>query len=100
MMVRKGDAGCQIQAGGFEAGEELLGAGDAAEGGDWAVDGGNVHDASEAPDRAGPAECFQFRLEGGVVSGDGENGGAKDGLERFAEIAGGKQTIMQVAPIE
>jgi len=90
MMVGKGDAGCQIQAGGFESCEELLGACDAAEGGDWAVDGGNVHDASNAPDGAGPAKDFQFRLEDGVVGGDGENGGTKDGAERLAKIAGGK----------
>jgi hypothetical protein len=100
MVVGEGGLGCEAEACSFEASEELLRAGDAAEGGDWAVDGGNVHGAAKAPDWASPTPGFQFRFQLGIVRGNGKNGGAMDGAERLAKIACGEKAIVTVAPVE
>ena len=76
VVVGKGEAGSDEQAGGFKAGKELFRAGDAAEGGDGAVDGGDFHVAMQTPDGALPAPGAQFGFELGIVGGNGDDGGA------------------------
>jgi len=100
VVVREGDAAGEMKAGGLDAREELRRAGDAAEGDDRAVDGRDLHGAAKTPDGALPAESFQFRFEGRVFSGNGENAGAECRAERLAEVAGGKQAIGQVLAIK
>ena len=58
VVVGEGVAESELESGGFQAGEELLRAGDAAEGGDWAVDFRDFHGAAQAPDRALPTPGF------------------------------------------
>ena len=60
MVIGEAEAGCEIQARGFEASEELFGSGDAAEGGDWAVDGRYFHLAVKAPNLAPPTPGLQL----------------------------------------
>jgi hypothetical protein len=103
VVVGKGDASGDSLAHSFETGKKLLGAGDATESGDWAVDWGNVHPAVQPPDGAFPtpfAECG-LKLRSFVWRGDGNYGGPAGSLARFAQIAGWKQTFTQpVAVIE
>ena len=100
MVVWEGDAGCQMQAGGFEAVEKLLWAGDAAEGGYWAIDRRNFHLAAQMPDLAGPAPCLQFRFQLEIVGGNRNDRGAANGFARLAEVAGEEKTIMPVVTVE
>ena len=65
----KRSAAASLKTGGFEAGEELLRAGDAAEGGDRAVDGGNFHRPLQPPDRPLPAPTLSSASNSGSSAG-------------------------------
>jgi hypothetical protein len=47
-----------------------------------------------------PAPGAQLGLQLRIIGGDGENGGAAEGVEGFAEIAGGEQAVLPVVTIE
>ena len=103
VVIGKGDPGGELQALGFKAGKELLRAGDAAEGGDRAIDGRNLHLAMQPPDHPFEARCAQSGLQFGsaIRRGNGDDCGTASGRNRFAEVARWQQAVAQpVAAIE
>jgi hypothetical protein len=100
MVVRESGTRGEGEASGFETGEELLGASDAAEGGDRAGDFWDFHLSVQAPDGAMPAPNLQRNTECRIIGWNGKNGGAANGLQGFAKIAGREKAIVPVAPIE
>jgi len=100
VVVREGGTGGQAQPGGFEANEELLRAGDAAEGSDGAIGDRNFHLAAEPPDRPLPAPGAQLGFQVLLVCRNGDDAGAADGFERLAQIAGREQPVLPVLAVE
>jgi hypothetical protein len=47
-----------------------------------------------------PAPGAQLGLQLRIIGGDGENSGAAEGVEGFAEIAGGEQVVLPVVTVE
>jgi hypothetical protein len=100
VVVRKGGAGGDVEACGFESGEELGGPGEAAKGRDGAGDRWDSHAAVEAPDGAFPTKGAEIGVELGLVGRDGEDGGAAKGTDGFAEVAGREEAVVPVLLVE
>src|ERR1035438_4836511 len=100
VVVREGEAGGEAQACGFEPGKELLGAGDAAEGGYRAGNGGDFHSPANPPDGALPTTGFQLRFNLRIAGGNCDDCGTAQSFERFTQTAGRQQTVLPILAIQ
>lgn len=102
VVIGKGGAVREGEAGLFETCEELVGAGDAAEGEDGFAGevGWDLHAAVKTPDGLVEAQGAEGGFEGGVVGRDGDDVGPRGRLQWFAEVAGGEEMVIQVGAAE
>ena len=95
MVVGEGDSGGDVQACRFNAGKELLWAGDTAKGRDRTAYSRNLHLAVKPPDRPleSPGAQGGLKLLSPVRRGNGNHGGPASGRDRLAQVARWQQAV-------